>query len=172
MPTSTLVIRPAQASDAAAMLAIYRPFVVETAVSFEEIVPSLEEFSARLQKYLSGWRVFVAEVDGNVVGYAYGSMHRERAAYRWSVETTVYVARQNQRSGVGRSLYGMLLPALADAGYCNAYAGVALPNDASIGLHLASGFQPIGTFPRVGRKHGAWRDVAWFHKTLREEPAV
>lgn len=154
------------------MLAIYRPVVEQTAISFEESAPSLAEFSARLNKYLKDWCAFVAEDSGRVVGYAYGSSHRERAAYRWSVETTVYVAAEAQRAGTGRALYGALLPALAQAGFCNAYAGVALPNTASVGLHQAVGFRSIGTFPRVGYKHGAWHDVAWFHKALREQPPL
>jgi L-amino acid N-acyltransferase YncA len=165
-----IVIRTLQEADAPAMLAIYRHYVEATAISFEEEVPSIEDYAARVGKYVAGWAGVVAEVDGRVTGYAYGSSHRERAAYRWSVETTVYVAPGAQRSGVGRRLYGALLPMLADAGYCNAYAGVALPNDASVALHRAVGFQPIGTFPRVGYKFERWHDVAWFHLPLREQP--
>lgn len=116
------------------------------------------------------WRAFVAEEEGQVVGYAYGSSHRERAAYRWSVETTVYVKHMCHRAGIGRALYRDLLPALAQAGFCNAYAGVALPNAASLALHRAVGFKDIGTFPRVGFKQGSWRDVAWLHRSLREQP--
>jgi L-amino acid N-acyltransferase YncA len=165
-----IVIRTLQEADAPAMLAIYRHYVEATAISFEEEVPSIEDYAARVGKYVAGWAGVVAEVDGRVTGYAYGSSHRERAAYRWSVETTVYVAPGAQRSGVGRRLYGALLPMLADAGYCNAYAGVALPNDASVALHRAVGFQPIGTLPRVGYKFERWHDVAWFHLPLREQP--
>ena len=152
------------------MLAIYRPYVENTVISFEQEVPSLEDYAERVRKYAGGWAAVVADDAGDVVGYAYGSPHRERAAYKWSVETTVYVAPGAQRRGIGRSLYVALLPMLASAGYCNAYAGVALPNAASIALHQAVGFQPIGTFPRVGHKFGQWRDVAWFHLALRDEP--
>jgi len=154
------------------MLAIYSPIVEQTAISFEEVPPSPGEFAARLRKYLEGWRVFVAEQEGQVIGYAYGSSHRERAAYRWSVETSVYVKAGHHRSGIGRALYQELLPALAQAGFCNAFAGVALPNEASLGLHRTLGFTDIGTFPRVGFKQGAWRDVAWLSKTLRELPPL
>lgn len=152
------------------MLAIYRPYVENSVISFEQEVPSLEEYTARVGKYVAGWAGVVAEVAGVVVGYAYGSAHRERAAYKWSVETTVYVATNVQRQGVGRSLYSKLLPMLKEAGYCNAYTGVALPNPASVALHQAVGFKPIGIFPHVGYKFGQWRDVAWFHVALREEP--
>lgn len=171
MPRSDIVIRTANEADAPAMLEIYRHYVQASTISFETEVPSAEEYIARVRKYLSGWACVVAEAgDGQLVGYAYGSSHRERAAYKWSVETTVYVAQGAQRGGIGRGLYADLMPRLAAAGYCNAYAGVALPNPESVGLHLAAGFQPIGTFPRVGYKFGQWRDVAWFHLVLRESP--
>lgn len=163
-------IRPMVEADAPGMLRIYRHHVESTVVSFEEQVPSLDEYAARVRKYLEVWAGFVAEADGRVAGYAYGSSHRERAAYRWSVETTVYVAPGNHRMGIGRRLYDALLPALAAEGYCNAYAGVTLPNDPSTALHQAVGFRPIGCFPRVGHKFGQWHDVAWFHRMLREHP--
>lgn len=165
-----MIIRPALEADAPAMLAIYRPYVEATAISFEQEVPSLEEYTTRIRKYITGWAGVVAEAEGEILGYAYGSSHRERAAYKWSVETTVYVAASEQRRGIGRHLYAVLLPMLKDAGYCNAYAGVALPNPASVALHQAVGFKPVGMFPRVGYKFGQWRDVAWFHVALCEEP--
>jgi len=121
-------IRPATTADAAALLAIYRPFVEATAVSFETAVPTVGEFAARVDKALARWHWLVAEADDGVLGYAYGSSHRERAAYRWSVEVSAYVAARGRRRGVGRALYLQLFDALAQQGYCNAYAGVALPN--------------------------------------------
>lgn len=154
------------------MLTIYRPYVEESGISFEFDVPSLDEFSARVRKYLAGWACLVAETEGRILGYAYGSVHRERKAYQWSVETTIYVDAAAQGRGLGRRLYGELLPELGDLGYCNAYAGVALPNDASVALHRAVGFAPIGTFPRVGYKFGQWHDVAWFHLALRQVPTT
>jgi len=165
-----VIIRPIEAADTSAMLEIYRPFVESSAVSFEEELPTVADYAERVRKYVQGWGGLVAEVGGTVVGYAYGSAHRERAAYRWSVETTVYVSQGAQRKGVGRALYQRLLQVLRDAGYCNAFAGVALPNQASTGLHEAVGFKFIGSFPRVGYKFGEWRDVAWFHLTLRDAP--
>jgi len=165
-----VITRPLLEADAPAMLAIYRQYVEGTAISFEEEVPSPEEYAARVRKYVAGWAGVVAQAKGQVVGYAYGSSHRERAAYRWSVETTVYVAPGAQRTGIGRKLYAALIPMLADAGLCNAYAGVALPNPASVALHRSVGFQPIGSFPRVGYKFDRWHDVAWFHLPLRTAP--
>ena len=157
-------------ADAASMLAIYRPYVERTVISFEIEVPTLEEYAARVRTYVTGWAGVVAEMHGDLVAYAYGSPHRDRPAYRWSVGTTVYVAPGFHRRGIGRRLYEALLPALASKGFCNAYAGVTLPNAASVDLHRAVGFQPIGTFSRVGFKFGQWRDVAWFQQALRARP--
>ncbi len=163
-------IRPAIESDATAMLAIYAPIVETTPISFELTPPTLAEFTERLRKFSRNWACLVAEDDARVVGYAYGSSHRAREAYRWSAETAVYVSPDARGRGVGTALYQALLPELAAQGYCNAYAGVALPNEPSVALHLGIGFQPIGTFPAVGRKFGQWWDVAWFHRRLRELP--
>jgi phosphinothricin acetyltransferase len=163
-------IRTATAADAAGLLAIYAPFVERTAVSFETVVPTVEEFAARIAKSNSRWAWLVAERDGALLGYAYGSTHRERAAYRWSVETSAYVDPRFQRQGVGRGLYLALFDALAGKGYCNAFAGATLPNDASIALHRSLGFEPIGVFRSIGRKFGAWHDVAWMQRRLRDDP--
>jgi L-amino acid N-acyltransferase YncA len=165
-----MLIRPALATDAVAMLAIYAPIVSETAISFEVEPPTLEEFEGRIAKYSEGWAWLVAEQDGELLGYAYGSSHRERLAYKWSTETSAYVHRSARGQGVGKLLYQALLPELAARGYCNAYAGIALPNAASVALHESVGFRAIGCFPAVGRKFGKWRDVGWYHRNLREEP--
>lgn len=164
------VVRPADAADAPALLAIYQPFVEHTAVSFEEAVPTVEEFAARITKVTSRWRWLVAERNGQRLGHAYASAHRERSAYRWSVEVSAYVDPRVHRQGVGRMLYEHLLDDLARAGYCNAYAGITLPNDGSVALHRRVGFEPVGTFSRVGWKFGRWHDVAWFQRTLRDAP--
>jgi L-amino acid N-acyltransferase YncA len=150
--------------------AIYAPIVERTAISFEVVPPSVEEFARRIRKVLDGWAWLVKEVDGRCVGYAYGSVHRERPAYRFAVETTVYVHEEYQRRGIARELYISLFPVLAEKGFCNAFAGVALPNDASVALHRGVGFEPIGTFRKVGRKFGRWHDVAWFQRHLRDAP--
>jgi L-amino acid N-acyltransferase YncA len=165
-----LSIRPARIDDAAAMLAIYAPLVEQTAISFEVVPPSLAEFQARIDKASAGWAWLVAERAGHVIGYAYGSLHRERAAYATSTDVSAYVAAAARGQGVGRRLYEALLPTLANSGYCMAFAGITLPNDASVALHRAVGFAPVGVFPRAGRKFGVWRDVAWFQRRLRDEP--
>jgi len=163
-------IRSAGENDAPALLAIYAPYVERTAVSFETAVPSVEEFAARIRKSVAQWAWLVAERDGRCLGYAYGSTHRERAAYRWSVETSAYVDASIQRRGVGKALYFALIDALIARGYCNAFAGMTVPNDASMALHRSVGFEPIGVFRRVGFKFGAWHDVAWAQRRLSEAP--
>ena len=170
VPDDRLLLRPATGTDAPALLAIYAPYVEHTTVSFETTVPGLDEFSGRIRKYGEGWAWLVAERGGRLLGYAYGSPHRERAAYRWSVETSAYVAPAAHRQGVGRTLYLALFEALANRGYCNAYAGIALPNDPSIALHSCVGFEPVGVFRAAGRKFGAWRDIAWYQRKLRDQP--
>ena len=165
-----LLIRSATESDAPSLLTIYRPSVETNAVSFEIVVPTVEEFAARISKAVVGWQWLVAERNGQCVGYAYGSSHRERRAYRWSVEVSAYVHPAHQRQGISRALYLQLLPELARRGFCNAYAGITLPNEGSIRLHRSVGFQLIGTFKAVGRKFGKWHDVAWFQRALRDAP--
>ncbi len=163
-------IRAATPADAAALREIYRPYVERTAISFEADVPSEEEFAGRIAKYANSWDWVVAEEDGACLGYAYGSAHRERAAYRWSVETSVYVHERHQRRGIATDVYAELLERLTTKGYCNAFAGIALPNDASVALHESLGFEMIGVFHRVGRKFDRWHDVAWLQRRLRDEP--
>lgn len=161
-------IRTATPADAAAVAAIYDPIVRDTTISFETDPPGETEMQARIEKTLASlpWLV-VEDAAGTMCGYAYASKHRERAAYQWSVDVTVYVREDQRGQGVGRALYGRLLPLLAELGYCHAFAGIALPNAGSVGLHEAMGFQAIGVYRDVGFKHGAWRDVGWWQKSLR-----
>jgi phosphinothricin acetyltransferase len=149
---------------------IYAPYVEHTAISFEEQAPGPDEMAARIEKCRTRWQWLVAELDGGVVGYAYGSEHRARAAYRWSVEVSAYVGQQYHRLGIGRALYETLLAELAEKGFCNAFAGITLPNMSSVKLHTSVGFELIGTFRSIGWKFGRWHDVAWFQRTLRDKP--
>jgi len=111
----------------------------------------------------------VAEQDGRVIGYAYAGKHRERAAYRWSVDVSAYVDAQARRSGVGRALYEKLIAILRQQGFHAAFAGIALPNDASVGLHQAVGFTPVGIYKDVGFKLGQWRDTGWWRLALSDD---
>ena len=166
----TITVRQAAEQDAAAVVRIYAPYVEQTAISFEETVPTGDEMATRIKKCCTRWQWLVAEIDGQVVGYAYGSQHRERAAYRWSVEVSAYVDRNHHRKGIGRALYEPLLAELADKGFCNAFAGITVPNEPSVKLHTAMGFVPIGIFRSIGWKFGQWHDVAWLQRTLRAKP--
>ena len=151
--------------DAAACAAIYAPFVTESWISFELEPPTADEMAARIADYGASHAWLVAEQDGRVAGYAYGSPHRSRAAYASSCDVAVYVDPAFARRGIGRALYGALLPRLAERFHA-AFAGIALPNNASVGLHEAMGFTPVGTYREVGWKLGGWRDVGWWQRLL------
>ena len=159
-------VRNAREEDAENLLEIYRPYVENTAVSFEYHIPTVVEYSDRIRSVSDKWLWLVAEENEKPIGYAYGSSHRPREAYKYPVETTVYVHESNHRRGIARLLYTELLAGLADRDYRNAYAGVALPNEASIKFHQSMRFEFIGVFPLVGNKFGQWYDVAWLHKSL------
>lgn len=167
---STFAVRAASIADAADLLAIYRPFVEHTAVSFEYVAPTVAEFAARLERSLASHAWLCATAHGRPVGYAYGGMHRERAAYRWSTETSAYVAPEWHGRGVARALYERLFEALIARGYCNALAGITLPNPASVAFHERLGFTPVGVYRRVGFKFGQWHDVAWYERWLADGP--
>lgn len=158
-------------SDAAAVAAIYRPAVERSAASFEEKAPEPAEIADRMRRTLSRMPWLVAEGDDAVVGYAYAGPHRERAGYRWSVEVSAYVDPAWHRRGVGRALYEALISALRRQGFVNVYAGITLPNPASVSLHEGIGMRRIGVYGRVGYKLGAWHDVAWYGMRL-SEPGV
>jgi L-amino acid N-acyltransferase YncA len=160
-------IRLAQDSDAEAIARIYRPLVETTAISFEIVPPDREEMARRIGETLRSYPWLVCEVDGHVAGYAYAAKHRVRAAYQWSVDTSVYVAAEYRRRGVAQGLYVSLFRILAAQGFFNAYAGIALPNAASVALHESVGFTKLGVYQSVGFKLGAWHDVGWWQLVLK-----
>ena len=162
------VIRDASTSDAPAIAAIYAPIVQDTVISFELEPPGPDEFMRRIEKTLAKTPWLVCEEKGVLAGYAYASEHRERKAYQWSVEVSVYVAAAFRGKGVGRELYLELFSILRKLGYVNAYAGVTLPNPASVGLHESLGFTPVGVYRNIGYKSGAWHDVGWWQLALTE----
>jgi phosphinothricin acetyltransferase len=159
-------VRSATAADAPACAAIYAPYVTDTAISFETVPPDAEEMAKRIATALQSHAWVVLEHEGSVVGYAYGGPFEPRPAYLWSCQVSVYVEPGRRRSGAGRALYSALFARLAERGFRTATAGMTLPNDASAGLHRAMGFEPVGTYRRIGWKHGAWHDVAWVQRTL------
>jgi L-amino acid N-acyltransferase YncA len=160
-------IRPAVASDAAAVRDIYAPFVEHTAVSFEVDVPGVEDFAKRIEATPT-W--LVHETDGAVDGYAYAGPWRGRCAYDWAVELTVYLADGARGRGIGRQLVEAVADAERARGIVQAFAQIALPNDASEGLFRATGFEHVGTMRRVGYKLGAWHDVSIWQRELVEPP--
>ena len=155
--------------DAAACLEIYEPYVRETAISFEEVVPTLEEFAQRIRATVAthAWLVFEDD-EAHIAAYAYGGVHRTRAAYRWTAEVTAYVDRSRHRAGIGRRLYSELFDRLRERGFQLAVAGITLPNDASVGLHRTLGFEPVGIYRGMGWKLGRWHDVGWWQLQLRD----
>ncbi len=161
-------IRLATEADADQVLEIYAPFCRETPVSFETEPPSLDEMRRRIAKTLPDFPWLVCEENGLILGYAYASKHRERAAYVWSVDVSAYVREGRRRGGLGRALYTSLFAILRLQGYHNALAGITLPNPGSEGIHRSMGFQPVGVYKNIGYKCGRWHDVAWSQLALRE----
>lgn len=167
MASGPLRIRSATPADAAACAAIYAVYVTDTVITFELEAPTTDELARRMEAATAthAWLVAVDE-SGRVVGYAYGGPYKERAAYVWSCEVSVYLEVGRRRTGAGRGLYTELFARLAERGYRTAVAGMTLPNPASEGLHRALGFEPIGVYRRIGWKFAAWHDVAWMQRAL------
>ena len=159
------VVRDATADDAAACAAIYAPYVTGTAISFEDVPPSAQEMARRIAAAQRRHAWLVLEDDG-VVGYAYAGPYKERAAYRWSCEVSVYLAQGRGRAGGGGMLYEALFARLGERGYRTAVAGMTQPNEPSEAFHRAMGFEPVGTWRGIGWKHGRWRDVTWMQRPL------
>jgi phosphinothricin acetyltransferase len=163
-----ILLRQAQPSDAPAIQAIYAPFVQDTAVSFELVPPTVEEIAARIAHIQATHAWIVIECQGKLAGYAYGSAHRTREAYRWATEVSVYLDPDFQGKGLGKTLYESLFEILRRMGYRRALAGIALPNARSIALHAHLGFVHIGVFPRIGFKFAQWWDTCWMELELGE----
>jgi L-amino acid N-acyltransferase YncA len=165
--------RIANADDAAAIVEIYRPAITERATSFEIDVPSAAEMAERIAATLEQFPWLVREDGSGILGYAYATRHRERAAYQWCVEVSAYVREGQHRRGVGRTLYQQLFDLLSAQRFHIAYAGITLPNDASVAFHRAMGFVPVGTYRDIGYKFGKWHDVQWLVRRLvpMQDPA-
>ena len=143
-----------------------RPYVSESLVSFEDQPPSAQEMEQRVRTTLA-YAPWLASSSGDeIAGYAYASHHRERAGYRWAVDVSVYRRPECQRQGIGRKLYEELFSILERQRFRRAYAGIALPNDASVALHRALGFEEVGVYRRVGWKMGKWLDVVWLGRNI------
>jgi len=154
------------ARDGAACAAIYAPYVAGTAISFEDEPPGAAQLAERIATTARDYPWLVLEADGRVVGFAYASPHRARAAYRWAADVAIYVEPAFQGKGAGRRLYAALLELMRRQGLRVACSGITLPNDASVALHRACGFEEVGTYRRIGYKLGAWHDVVWMQLSL------
>jgi phosphinothricin acetyltransferase len=164
--SSVARIRLAAPTDGPALAEIYRPAVADSAISFELDPPDGAEMARRVERIMERMPWLVCERHGIVIGYAYASQHRDRAAYRWSVDVSAYVHESAQRLGIARALYTSLFAGLVVQGFRNAYAGITLPNAPSVGLHTALGFTPVGMYRGVGYKNGVWHDTGWFERAL------
>lgn len=165
-----MTIRFATPDDAPAILAIYAPYITDTTITFEYDIPTVAEFAQRIETIQQQYPYLVAELDRQLLGYAYASKHRDRPAYQWSVETSVYVHPDGHRRGIARQLYTLLFDFLRRQGYYNAFAGITMPNPKSEAFHRTMGFSYIGTYDNIGYKMGAWHPVAWFQMTLKPHP--
>ena len=159
-------IRLAKPLDAAALLAIYAPYVENTAITFEYDVPTVEDFANRIEKILEKYPYLVAEENGALLGYAYASTYYARAAYDWAVELSVYVSQDARGKGVGSKLYDELEDLLDQMGYMHFLACISLPNEASLALHQKRGYQQVAHFPKIGYKFERWHDIVWLQKSL------
>ncbi len=162
------LIRVATADDAANILAIYAPYIQNTSITFETEVPSVAAFAKRIEEYLSSWPWLVFEINGKIAGYAYASRYRERVAYQWSVEASVYVHDEYMRAGIAGILYTTLFEILKRQGYRNIYAVINLPNERSVTFHESMGFSWFATYEQVGYKLGKWKNVGWWRLTINE----
>ena len=168
-------ISVAAPENAEKLLAIYAPYVKNTAVSFEYAVPTVEEFRQRIEKTLEKYPYLVAEIDGETVGYAYASMFKQRPAYGWAVEVSIYVQRDKRGEGIGRKLYEALEAALTMQNILNANACIVysekeneyLSHD-SMRFHEKMGYRLVGHFSQCGYKFGRWFDMIWMEKHLGE----
>lgn len=162
-------IRLAKKSDAAALLAIYAPYVENIAITFEYEVPTIEDFANRIEKTLGKHPYLVAEEDGVVLGYAYASTYYARAAYDWAVELSVYVSQDTRGKGVGSKLYDELEGLLDQMGYMHFLACISLPNEDSLAFHAKRGYQQVAHFPKIGYKFERWHDIVWLQKSLEKQ---
>ncbi len=160
-------IRAATPENAEAILNIYAPYITDTCVSFETEVPTLVEFTKRIEGILENYPYLVYEADGKIAGYAYASKHRERTAYQYSADVSIYIASEYQRRGIGKKPYTNLFDILKANDIFTVYAGITLPNDSSVGLHKSLSFHEVGVYHNVGYKFGKWLDVLWMEKPLR-----
>ena len=163
-----ITLRLARETDAAAILAIYGPYIKDTAITFENEVPSLQAFTERIRGIAENYPWLVCQAEGSVIGYGYAHRHMERAAYQWNAELSIYIMKGWLRCGLGGVIHSALTSILRLQNIRTVYGGVTLPNPNSEGLIASLGFQRVGVYHSAGFKCGAWHDVAWFEKFIGE----
>ena len=162
------IIRLAGPADANEILAIYAPYIRDTSLTFETEVPALEDFSKRITDYSENWPWLVCEIDGVIAGYAYGARYRERVAYQWCTESSVYIHNDFHRRGIAQALYSALFDIFKKQGFRNVYAVINLPNENSVKFHESCGFRYFATFEQVGYKLGKWKNVGWWRLIVND----
>ena len=162
------VLRLAIPSDAEGILNIYAPYIESTSFTFETETPTVEEFAERISTYLLNWPWLVCEIDGIIAGYAYATRHRERTAYQWCTESSVYIHKDYQRAGIAKALYIALFEVLKKQEFRNVYAVINLPNEKSVAFHESCGFKYFATYEKVGYKLGKWKNVGWWRLIINE----
>jgi L-amino acid N-acyltransferase YncA len=166
MQAISSIVRQAVPQDARACVAIYRPYVEDTAISWELEVPPVDEMAARIAGLRATHEWLVLEREDQIVGFAYGQPLKRLDAFQWSTETGIYMRADQQRTGGGHELYTQLLRRLTERGYRQAFAGITQPNAASNGFHRSFGFQDVGLYRHAEWKHGSWHDIAWMQLDL------
>ncbi len=165
---SDIAVRFVRAEDTEALLSIYAPYVRETPITFEYETPSPEEFESRIRNISSRYPYLVACKGTEILGYAYASAFKDRAAYDWSVETSIYIDRNYHGRGIGTLLYQALEKKLKSQNVCNLCACIAYPNPQSISFHEHMGYQTVAHFHKSGYKFGIWYDMIWMEKFISE----
>lgn len=162
------IIRLAVPADAEQVLAIYKPYIENTSFTFETEIPTIEAFAQRISTYLQNYPWLVCEINGKIAGYAYAARHRERTAYQWSVESSVYIHDDYMRVGTAGALYTALIEILKKQGFRNVYAVINLPNDRSVAFHEKFGFRYFATYEQVGYKLRKWKNVGWWRLIIND----
>jgi len=162
-------IRLAEKLDVPEILDIYAPYILDTAVTFEEIVPDEESFWERIQGIMAELPYLVCEIDGRIAGYAYASGYRSRASYRWSKEVSVYIHPDFRRKRVAHALYTSLNEMVRYQGIAVLLAIITLPNEQSVGFHEDFGYRKCAEFSKIGFKMGQWQNVGWFELFIQDE---
>ncbi len=162
------IIRLANEKDAESILAIYAPYIKNTSYTFETEVPSIQSFAERINNYLINWPWLVCEINGIIAGYAYATRYRERTAYQWGTEASVYIHDDFQQRGIAKALYATLIEILRRQGFRNVYAVINLPNDKSVSFHESFGFTHFATYEKVGYKLGNWKNVGWWQLSIND----